>query len=139
MRSEHSGAFHPSSPAQYEKEATLHDINILYSDVIRASAATHSIRQRVLIRVLRRGALLYLLQQQWVFDQTASRQIQEVPQVQFPAERRLLTQAQEVLHSLLVLFLVQQGFGPNLITAVCDVGLQTRELQSGEREWGKER
>ena len=92
---------------------------------------THSIRQRVLIRVVWRRALLYLFQQQGVFDQTASREIQEVPQVQLPAERRLLAQAQEVLHSLLVLLLVQQGFGPHLVTAVCNIGPQARELQRG--------
>lgn len=89
----------------------------------------HSIRQRVLIWVVGRSALLYLFQQQRVFDQTASREIQEVPQVQFPAERRLLTQAQKVLHSFLVLLLVQQGFGPHLVTAICNIGLQARKLQ----------
>lgn len=92
---------------------------------------THSIGQRVLVRVIWRRALLYLFQQQRVFDQTAPGEIQKVPQVQLPAERGLLAQAQEVLHSLLVLLLVQQGFGPHLVTAVCDVGLQARELQSG--------
>lgn len=95
---------------------------------------THSIRQCVLIRVLWRRALLDLFQQQGVLDQTASGEIQEVPQVQFPAERRLLTQAQEVLHSFLMLFLVQQGFGPHLVTAVCNIGLQARELQGGRAE-----
>lgn len=92
---------------------------------------THCIRQSVLIRVVWRCALLYLFQQQGVFDQTAPREIQEVPQVQFPAERRLLTQAQEVLHSFLKLFLVQQGFSPHLVTAVRNIGLQARELQGG--------
>lgn len=94
---------------------------------------THSIRQRVLIRVLRRCALLYLFQQQGVFDQAASREIQKVPQVQFPAKRRLLTQTQELLHSLIVLFVVQQGFGSDLVTAVCNVGLQAGELRSKGR------
>lgn len=99
--------------------------------------STHSIRQRVLIRVLWRCALLYLFQQQGVFDQTASREIQEVPEVQFPAEWRLLTQAQEVLHSLLVLLQVQQGFCSYLVTAVCNIGLQARELhrKGGEFDW----
>ena len=101
--------------------------------------ATHSIRQRVLVRVVCRCALLYLFQQQGVFDQTAPREIQEVPQVQFPAERRLLTQAQEVLHPLLQLLLVQQGFSPHLVTAVCNVGLQARKLQGRRRrsKWAK--
>lgn len=89
---------------------------------------THGIRQCVLIRVVRRCALLYLFQQQGVFDQTAPREIQKVPQVQFPAERRLLTQAQKLLHSFLLLLLVQQGFSPHLVTAVCNIGLQAREL-----------
>lgn len=92
---------------------------------------THNIRQCVLIWMVRRGALLYLFQQQRVFDQTAPREIQEVPQVQFPAERRLLTQTQKLLHPFLLLLLVQQGFGPHLVTAVCNIGLQARELWSG--------
>lgn len=48
--------------------------------------STHSVGERVLIRVIRRRALLDLLQQQRVFDQTAPWEIQEVPQVQLPAE-----------------------------------------------------
>lgn len=51
-----------------------------------SGVSTHSFGQRVLIRVIRRRALLDLLQQQWVFDQTAPWEIQEVPQVQLPAE-----------------------------------------------------
>ncbi len=98
---------------------------------------TYSIRQRVLIRVVWRCALLYLFQQQGILDQTAAWEIQEVPQVQFPAERRLLTQAQEVLHSFLVLFLVQQGFSPHLVTAVCNIGLQAGELQGGRGRGAK--
>lgn len=99
------------------------------SKAVNTRRATHSIGQRVLVRVLWRRALLYLLQQQGVFDQTASREIQEVPQVQFPAERGLLAQTKEVLNLFLVLFLVEQGFGPHLVTAVRNVGLQARELQ----------
>lgn len=51
-----------------------------------SGVSTHSVGQRVLIRVIRRRALLDLLQQQRVFDQTAPWEIQEVPQVQLPAE-----------------------------------------------------
>lgn len=89
---------------------------------------TYSFGQCVLIRVIRWSALLYLFQQQRVFDQTAAGEIQEVPQVQFAAEGRLLTQAQEMLHSFLLLLLIQQGFGPHLVTAVRHIGLQAREL-----------
>lgn len=91
-------------------------------------AMTYSFGQCILIRVIRWSALLYLFQQQRVFDQTAAGEIQEVPQVQFAAEGRLLTQTQEMLHSFLLLLLIQQGFGPHLVTAVCHIGFQAREL-----------
>ena len=87
--------------------------------------------------MLGRRALLYLFQQQGVFHQAAPREIQEVPQVQFPAERGLLAQAQEVLHSLLLLLLVQQGFSAHLVTAVRNIGLKARKLQRGGGEEGR--
>lgn len=99
---------------------------------------THSVGQRVLVRVVWRRALLDLLEQQRVLDQAAAGQVQEVPQVQLPAERRLLAQAQEVLHSLLVLLLVQQSFGSHLVAAVGDVGLQAGELRQ-RRSRGSQR
>lgn len=77
-----------------------------------------------------------LFQQQGVLDQTAPWEIQEVPQVELPAERRLLTEAQKMLHPFLVFLLVQQRFGPHLVAAVRDIGLQAGELwrrEDGER------
>lgn len=117
---------------------TMSDQSLKVQRVTTGATTTHSIRQCVLIRVVRRCTFLYLFQQQRVFDETAPGEIQEVPQVQFPAEWRLLTQAQKVLHSFLVLLLVQQGFSSHLVTAVCNIGLQARKLWWGaEKKWFK--
>lgn len=51
-----------------------------------AGKPTYSFGQHVLVRVIGGCALLNLLQQQWVLDQAAAGQIQEVPQVQLAAE-----------------------------------------------------
>lgn len=98
-------------------------------DMGQSLPQTYCFGQRVLVRVVGGRALLDLLQQQRVLDQAAARQIQEVPQVQLAAEGRLLTQAQEVLHALLLLLLVQQGFGPHLVAAVGHIGIQAGELR----------
>lgn len=70
-----------------------------------------------------------LPEQQRVLDQSAARDVQEVPQVQLPAERRLQAALQEVLHSSILLLLVQQGFGLHLVAAVRRVGGKAGQLQ----------
>lgn len=70
-----------------------------------------------------------LSQQQWVFHQARSWDVQEAPEVQLPAEGRLQAALQEVLHSLVLFFLVQQGFSCKLVAAVVFVGIQTRQLR----------
>lgn len=74
-----------------------------------------------------------LLQQQWVLDQTGARDVQETPQVQLPAEGRLQAALQEVLHAPVLLLLVQQRLGSELVAAVLLVGIQARQLGEGGR------
>lgn len=76
------------------------------------------------------GRVLYdLPEQQRVFHQSTAGDVQEVPQVQLPAKRRLETALQEVLDPPVLLLLVQQGLGLHLVTAVRCVGGETRQLQ----------
>lgn len=70
-----------------------------------------------------------LSEQQRVFHQSTARDVQEVPQVQLPAEGRLETALQEVLHPPILLLLVQQGLGLHLVTAVRCVGGEEGQLQ----------
>lgn len=70
-----------------------------------------------------------LPEQQRVLHQSTARDVQEVPQVQLPAERRLQAALQEVLHPQILLLLVQQGLGLHLVTAVWSVGVEAGQLQ----------
>ena len=70
----------------------------------------------------------YLPEQERVLDQPRAWDVQEAPQVQLPAEGRLQAALQEVLHTLVLLLLVQQGLGSQLVAAVHLVGVQTWEL-----------
>lgn len=84
-----------------------------------------------LVQVLQVGVVIGrvlqdLPEQQWVFHQPAAGNVKEVPQIQLPAEGRLETTLQEVLDSVILLLLVQQGFGLHLVTAVRSVGGETR-------------
>lgn len=84
--------------------------------------------------MLRRGVSQDLLQQQRVLDQARARNVQEAPQVQLPAEGRLQATLQEVLHPSVLLLLVQQGLGGQLVTAVVLVGVQLWQLQEEKKK-----
>lgn len=70
-----------------------------------------------------------LSQQQWVFHQAGTWDVEEAPEVQFPAEGRLETSLQEVLDAFILFFLIQQGFGRKLVATVVFVSVQTRQLR----------
>lgn len=71
----------------------------------------------------------YLTKKQWIFDKSAAWDVQKVPQVQLATEGRLQTTLQEVVHPVVLLFMVQQGFCGHLVTAVAVVGVQTGQLR----------
>lgn len=81
------------------------------------------------IRVVVGRVLQDFPEQQWVFHQPAAGDVQEVPQVQFPAKGRLEAALQEVLDPPILLLLVQQGFSFHLVTAVRCVGGEAGQLQ----------
>lgn len=89
-------------------------------------AVTYGFFQNLDIGVVFRSVPQDLLQQQRVFDQPASRDVQEAPKVELAAERRLKAALQEVLNSPVLLLLVQKGFGCQLIAAVTFVGVEPR-------------
>lgn len=74
------------------------------------------------------GVLQDLPEQQWIFHQPTAGDVQEVPEVQLPAKGRLEAALQEVLHPPVLLLLVQQGFGLDLIAAIWRVGGETGQL-----------
>lgn len=90
---------------------------------------TYSSLQTGYIWVIRRSVSEDLSQQQWIFHQTGTWDVQEAPEVQLPAEGRLQAALQEVLHALVLFFLVQQCFGCKLVAAVVFVSIQTRQLR----------
>lgn len=73
-----------------------------------------------------------LPEQQRVLDQSAAWDVQEVPQVQLPAEGGLQAALEEVMDPMVLLLVVQQGLGGHLVAAVAVVRVQARQL-------GKER
>lgn len=66
-----------------------------------------------------------LLEEQGVFDQAAPRDVQEAPEVQLAAEGRLQAALQEILHPPVLLLLVQESFGCQLVAAVAFVGVES--------------
>lgn len=96
--------------------------------VIRAGFP-HRLLQVLPVQVVVGRVLQDLSEQQRVLHQPAARDVQEVPQVQLPAERRLQAALQEVLDPPVLLLLVQQGLGLHLVAAVRRVGGETRQLQ----------
>lgn len=96
---------------------------------------TYCCLQAVDIWVIRRSVSEDFSQQQRVFHQAWARYVQEAPEVQFPAEGRLQAALQEVLHSSVLLLLVQQGFGCELIAAVVFVGVQTWQLRKRSKSF----
>lgn len=82
------------------------------------SSSTHCLIQVLTVRMVVRRVFEDLPEQQGVFDQPAPGYIQEVPQVQLPAEGRLQAALQEVVHPVVLLLMVQQSLGCHLITAV---------------------
>lgn len=70
-----------------------------------------------------------LFEQEGVFEQAGAGDVQEAPQVQLPAEGRLQAALQEVLHPPVLLLLVQQGLGSQLVTAIVSVRIQTWQLE----------
>lgn len=73
-----------------------------------------------------------LFEQQWVLDQARAWDVQEAPQVQLPAEGRLKAALQEVLHPSVLLLLVQQRLGCQLVAAVVLVGVKPGQLRDEE-------
>lgn len=94
---------------------------------------TYCILQILLVRVAARRVPQNLLQQQRVLDQTAARNIQETPEVQLPAEGRLQAALKEILHSLVLLLLIQERFCCQLITAVFFVFIEPWQLDKKEQ------
>lgn len=64
-------------------------------------------------------------EEQWVFDQPTSRNVQKAPEVQLAAERRLEAALKEVLHSPVLFLLIQKRFGCQLIATVAFVGMES--------------
>lgn len=90
---------------------------------------THSFIEVLAVGVVVRCVFEDLSKQQRVFDQSTARDVQEVPEVQFATEGWLQTALEEVVHPMVLFFMVQQCFGSYLVTAVAVVGFKTRELQ----------
>lgn len=93
------------------------------------SSSTHCLIQVLTVRMVVRRVFEDLPEQQGVFDQPAPGYIQEAPQVQLPTEGRLQAALQEVLHPPVLLLLVQQGLGSQLVTAIVSVRIQTWQLE----------
>lgn len=74
-------------------------------------------------------------EQQRVLHQAGTWDVQETPEVQFPAEGGLQAALQEVLHTPVLLFLVQKRFGCKLVAAVSFVGVQTGQLRRRRRRF----
>lgn len=72
-----------------------------------------------------------LFEQQWVLDEARAWYVQEAPEVQLPAEGRLEAALQEVLNPPVLLLLVKQGLGRQLVAAVVPVGIESGQLQGG--------
>lgn len=89
---------------------------------------TYCFLQAGSVRVVCWRVLQDLPEQQRVFHQAGARDVQEAPQVQLPAEGGLEAALQEVLHSWILLLLVQQRLGGQLLAAVVLVGVQPRQL-----------
>lgn len=87
---------------------------------------THSFLQDVDVGVVLGSVPQDLLEEQRVFHQAAPRDVQEAPKVQLAAEGRLQAALQEILHPPVLLLLVQQGFGCQLVAAVAFVGVELR-------------
>lgn len=90
-----------------------------------AGVGTYCFLQAASVGVVWGGVPEDLFQQQGVFDQTGARDVKKAPQVQLPAERRLEAALQEVLHPPVLLLLVQQGLGCQLVAAVFLVGVES--------------
>lgn len=84
---------------------------------------TYCFLQASCVGVLWWSVFQNLSEQQWVLDQAGAWNVQEAPQVQFPAERGLKATLQEVLHSPVLFLLVQQRLGCQLVAAVVLVGI----------------
>lgn len=86
---------------------------------------THGFFQNVDIRMVFGSVPQDLLEEQGVFDQAAPRDVQEAPEVQLAAEGRLQAALQEILDSPVLLLLIQECFGCQLIAAVAFVGVES--------------
>lgn len=73
-----------------------------------------------------------LLEEQRVFKEAGARDVQEAPQVQLSAEGGLKAPLQEVLHPWILLLLVQQRLGGQLLAAVVLVGIEPWQLWWGQ-------
>lgn len=100
---------------------------------LESGSLTYRFLQAGGVRVLCRGVSQDLFEQQWVLDQARARDVQEAPQVQLPAEGRLEAALQEVLHARVLLLLVQQRLGSQLVAAVVLVSVKPWQLE-GRRD-----
>lgn len=89
---------------------------------------TYCFLQALSIRVICRSVLQDLFEEQRVFEQAGPRDVQEAPQVQLSAEGGLKATLQEVLHPWILLLLVQQRLGCQLLAAVVLVGIKPWQL-----------
>lgn len=94
----------------------------------RKELVTYGFLQALGIRVVCWSVLQDLLEEQRVFNQAGARDVQEAPQVQLSAEGGLEATLQEVLHPRILLLLVQQRLGGQLLAAVVLVGIKPRQL-----------
>lgn len=74
-----------------------------------------------------------LLEQQGVLDQPGARDVQEAPEIQLATEGGLEAALQEVLHPRVLLLLVQQRLGCQLVAAVVFVCIKPGQLQVRRR------
>lgn len=89
---------------------------------------TYRLLQTLSIRVICWSVLQDLFEEQRVFHQAGARDVQEAPQVQLSAEGGLKAPLQEVLHPWILLLLVQQRLGCQLLAAVVLVGVKPWQL-----------
>lgn len=89
----------------------------------KSMSSTYRFLQAGSVWVLQRSVFQYLFEQQWVLDQARAWNVQEAPQIQLPAEGGLKAALQEVLYPPVLLLLVQQSLGCQLVAAVVLVGI----------------
>lgn len=82
------------------------------------------------VGVVGRRVPQHLLEKERILEEARAGDVQEAPQVQLPAERRLQAALEEVAHAPVLLLLVQQRLGRQLTAAVLAVCVQTWQLHT---------